>query len=368
MINSKEIRDKAQKQYIKLLKSLLTGEDIFPLTIPGNRGANLPYLQRIEGMKELRKNSKAVLGYGYTLETREKQSRMEGVQTVISRIIFSNREDLLKFLGREQEYTHFLATVEKLKPYSIDDFIINRPKTILDNMEIMDDVIKVLDYFINNPVSSYFIRELPIDVDTKFIENNRTIISNLLEFLLPQNRININEKIFEKRYGLKYDDNFYIHIRSLDKKLQIGGFSELAIPINEIMNLQIKPKQIYIVENRTNYLIFPERENALVIWGRGRAVTLLKDIPQLKSAELFYWGDVDPTGFEILNSLREYYPHTISIHMSGDILNICSKFITRITGFKKCELNNLNKDEEELYSSLFFPDYQLRLEQENIRL
>ena len=140
------------------------------------------------------------------------------------------------------------------------------------------------------------------------------------------------------------------------------------MPLAEINNITLNLQRIYIVENRVNYLIYPKEDNSIVIWGRGRAVTLLKGINFFTGIDIFYWGDIDPTGFEILDSLRVYYPQVKSMLMDRTTLNEYSRFVTTIKGFNPISLPNLTQEELEVYSSLFKDGYQLRLEQENVRI
>ena len=47
------------------------------------------------------------------------------------------------------------------------------------------------------------------------------------------------------------------------------------------------------------------------------AAALLHSVSWLADCELFYWGDVDAQGFEILARLREAFPRTKSIMMDA---------------------------------------------------
>gem|GEM_PF-7048640 len=44
-------------------------------------------------------------------------------------------------------------------------------------------LILIVDYFLKNPSSNLFLRELPIKIHSKFIERNKKIIDSLLSFL-----------------------------------------------------------------------------------------------------------------------------------------------------------------------------------------
>lgn len=71
-------------------------------------------------------------------------------------------------------------------------------------------------------------RQLPLSVDTKFIERNSKILSQWLDLVSPSESIKADERAFVHRYGLNAVDP-PILIRLLDDSLQ----SELAVPWTE---------------------------------------------------------------------------------------------------------------------------------------
>lgn len=56
------------------------------------------------------------------------------------------------------------------------------------------DTIKVCKYFTEHPRPHLYIRELPIEVHTKYIEENKDLLKSLLDELLPASTITLNEK------------------------------------------------------------------------------------------------------------------------------------------------------------------------------
>jgi len=60
--------------------------------------------------------------------------------------------------------------------------------------------------FLNNPRPDVYIRQLPIDLHTKFIEHNETVIKSLLDYLIPEHVRDVLEKQLSKRYYLRYDE------------------------------------------------------------------------------------------------------------------------------------------------------------------
>jgi hypothetical protein len=75
--------------------------------------------------------------------------------------------------------------------------------------EVADDVagmLLVVDYLREHPRPGVFARELPLPLDTKFVERNQRILREWLDIVLPPHAIRADERHFERRYGLRYAD------------------------------------------------------------------------------------------------------------------------------------------------------------------
>jgi hypothetical protein len=369
LITASDIKTKALSRYPAILSSVYSYKKPFPMPFPGNRGSKDPLIKRIDGMKNLIKGSIDKLGYGYRLITETRDTRTEGTQTFIKEIIIDDLLDYLKLIGKEEEFNTYVLQTQLFLKYGepVKNLLISKPLLFLNNLSILSDVIKVLDFFNKTPKPSLYIRELPIEVHTKFIEQNKVILTTLLDLVLPEDFVNSAETNFENRYGLKIDRNFYIHIR-FPQETSFHGLNEVSVPIGEINKLDLNFEQVVIVENRMIYLTYPLKDNTLVIWGMGKGVALFKDIDFLHRAKILYWGDIDPQGFEILNNLRSYFPETKSFLMDLQIFNSYKEFVHEINTAKQIDLPYLTKQEESLYKDLFItPTTALRLEQERIR-
>lgn len=101
MIRQEDIRRKAENLYRCYLAAWLAGdESFFPRIIPARRTPDPDNLAAaIESRRRLRDGSKEVLGFGYTVEWREVNSRKLGRNKFPARILFETREDFLRFIG-----------------------------------------------------------------------------------------------------------------------------------------------------------------------------------------------------------------------------------------------------------------------------
>lgn len=75
-------------------------------------------------------------------------------------------------------------------------------------------------------------------------------------------------------------------------------------------------KNILIAENKMNFLTLPLITSTIAIWsGGGFNIGYLKNATWLLNKNIFYWGDIDEHGFQILHQLRNYYPQAKSVMM-----------------------------------------------------
>jgi len=215
-----------------------------------------------------------------------------------------------------------------------------------------------------------YIRQLDIQgVDSKFIEQHKGILNELLSQILPDTHYyaavtGLSQHGFERRYGLSYEQGL-IRFRLLDRQLAIQGLMDLSLPVNDFKQLQIAVKTVFIVENKINLLAFPNYENALVIFGSGYAVNRLADVDCLQQASLYYWGDLDVDGMAILSQLRQLCPKLQSIMMDMPTLAHCAQLtgVDIRSGAAK-NLSYLSGSEQQVYR--YLQEHHLRLEQERI--
>ena len=116
-----------------------------------------------------------------------------------------------------------------------------------------------------------------------------------------------------------------------------------------------------------NFLALPSLPSTIAIWsGGGFMISLLKNIDWLRTRNIFYWGDFDEHGFLILNQMRSYYQHTISVMMNKETFELFKGEGT-VAGkpVRSGLLSWLNKEEAEMFD--FLRTHSLRLEQEKIR-
>ena len=173
MIDPDGLHTKAENLYREFLRAWLAGESFFPRTIPANRHLDAnDHAGAIAAIAVLRDGSKEVRGFGYSIEWRERRSRDFGRNAFPERIYFETPDDLLRFIGKRSEFVAFSSAVERLRSEfpELEGWISSHRQLLIDVEPDLDGLIHVLRYFRANPRPSCFARELPVPVDTKFIE------------------------------------------------------------------------------------------------------------------------------------------------------------------------------------------------------
>ena len=371
MINPAQIQQKAERCYSFFLSSSITQEKFFPIEFSVG---SLPkdYLVLREAVTQLISHSKQNLGYGYNLELESRLTHKHGQQSLPKRISIETEQDYLKLIKKEKEFSKFKVDVEIIRTEvpELNQWLCQNSLKVIEYGDCWHDLLKVCQYFQRNPKPALYIRELPIQVHTKFIEQNEGILRRLLETILPIEQLpsvaGEKEYVFEKRFSLLYREPI-IRFRILDQILKARyGFpvSDISTPISEFRQLCLEPHRFFITENLMNFLTLPALENSLALFGGGYAIQALKSVTWLSRSPIFYWGDLDVDGFKILSQLRSYFPQTISIMMDVKTFETFQEFAVSVSRKSFETLLHLTVEEQTLYDYLLL--HQKRLEQEHI--
>jgi len=385
MISIGEIKEKANRWWNdkSFLRSAVGGESFFPKEIPQiglvtSKQKAEAFLAISEEQQLLHQGSKEVRGQGYSLEWEDKNHQSIGRNRFIKRIYFETEKDYLTFIGRTKDFLNFkndfsliLTRLPMLK-----DWAFSNPLDIVQHHEKWSQIIDVCEYFLrSHEFNKFYIRELPVKVHTKFIETNKSFFSGLFDFLLPTEKVLsefIGVRNFEKRYGLKYDQPL-IRIKILDhliSKKYFSGLSDISIPEDDFINLKLPLKNVIIMENKTNYsnvlnfLSLPLLSDTIAIFGSGFRVWLLKDATWLSALKIYYWGDIDTQGLQILSQLRGYHPGVQAVLMDFNSLDSFKEYWGTGTETLVVVPAHLNDEEKKLF--MFLKENNIRLEQEKI--
>jgi hypothetical protein len=370
MISSNEIHKKATNQYFRFIETRFNKTSFFPLDIPANKQAIGNFANLQNEINDLLKNSKQNKNFGYNIELNQVNTKKYGIQSLPSRIWFETQIDFLKFIDKQNEFEKLQKNIEIIESriLQLTNWSINSYKKVIKYQDVWNEILLVCKYFLENPKPNLYIRELPITLETKFVENHKPIISELLEILIPE-YINSNESLFEKRFNLKYAEPL-VRFLILDEEIAsqfFNGLKDISIPTKDFTSLQLPVKRCIIIENKTTiypFLTLPPLKNTIAIYGGGYNVATQKNINWLNETDILYWGDIDAQGFEILSQVRTYYPHTKSILMDIETLSTFNNYAVEGTLSNIKATLNLTQTEYKVYNQI--KAMNIRLEQEKI--
>ena len=369
LLFSKDITKKLKTTYNKAehLKAYLNSEE-FSLNIKFKRLSEKEIEQNFtqvrDWINELKQSSFEIEFQTIAYHSLGKQS--------IPKVLVLGQDELLKQLSKSRAFNEHIKLIQKsLVAFpSLESLLKEKPQLLMEHDEVWEQLLRVCDYFMAHPMPNLYIRELDIwGVDTKFIEKHKKILDTLLCAILDSEATRLAQNGFEKRYGLKYDLPT-IRFRILDEALYIGGLSDISLPLNEFMSLDIGCDRVFITENKINGLSFPNVKSSMVIFGLGYGVESLKNVKWLKGKELFYWGDIDTHGFAILSQVRGYFSEVQSMFMGEEVIEKFKSLAVQESLSKRFlgELTHLTKEEHMVFENLKNNLYgeALRIEQERI--
>lgn len=374
MITPGDIRHKAARLYLPFLQAWLRDEEFFPLDFPVGR---LPsdYLELRKGTRELQAQSRDQHGYGYTLVYTAQQTRRNGTQTLPKRATIDTERDFLRFIEKEEEFGAFrqdVALVREQVP-QLEAWMRHSPQHVIEQHGVWPELLAVCRYFLEQADNAgirdarLYLRELPVSVHTKFIEQRRGLVQALLEHLLPHEAIAQEAATFEQRFGLREKEPT-VRVRLLDEQLFRRyrlPISDLSVPISQFAALDLlRGQRCIITENEMTFLTLPLLKDTFALFGGGFMVRSLERLPWLADCPIAYWGDLDAQGFQILSSLRARFPHVTSLMMDAETLETFSAFCVESTPCVVRTLPHLTSQEHALFIRL--AEANQRLEQEHI--
>jgi hypothetical protein len=374
MISPEEIKHQATSWWPLVLQCHIRGEQFFPRVIDRigkvKSGEVHQQFGKVQNeVEHLFHQSKNERGSGYWVETASKNFRRSGSHELPERIIVQSLEDYLYITGKKKEWSVFVRNLElvlgnlpKLKEWTFK----NVSPLYKDEID-WNNILQVCQYFLSEPRPQLYIRQLPIEVHTKFIEENATLLQSLLDFLIPEHIRQSGQKKFAEHYFLKYDEPL-IRIRVLDEALSFqNNIKDISLPLSSFLSLNLNCRRILISENKMNFLTLPDVHSSVAIWsGGGFNISYLKGIQWLASKEIYYWGDIDEHGFLMLHQIRTYYPQTKSLMMDKQTFALFENYAVTTPASFTGELSMLNPDELSTFDFIRSAAKRNRLEQERI--
>lgn len=356
MLTPEQIHRRALNRYPDFLRSLCTGGEFFPLAVFG-AGLSRPkdFVADRAGIQLLQEHSKVITGFGYEITWEERNFRRLGAQRVPATVAFPAQDDYVRFLKKQVEVRQFQSDFDLIQKHCPELVLWaqSKPLKVVAHASVWRGLLDVCVYLRDNPHPGCYLRELPVVVDTKFIENNKGILAELLPIAAPQT-VGEDSSSFEARFGFRSKQPL-VRIRFLDGQLAIRlafPVADFATPLDTLCGLPFGNNTILVVENEMTFLTLSPLPGTIAIFGAGDAAALLTSVNWLDSCRLFYWGDLDAHGFETLSHLRRRFSHVTSVLMDENTFTIHAAFAVEAAVTRSIEKLELTPEEQTLYELL----------------
>jgi hypothetical protein len=369
-----DIRNEIQRLWERglILAARLGAPPVFPRDLRLRKPDARALADRFDDVRKwiraLEQGSKTGQGFGYDIEWAEINHRQLGRNRVPVRIVMATEADAIRLLGKTHEAKRFSILMDAMLTRFpvLSAWFAKHPLIALENAADWDRIMAILGWFKDHPRAGLYLRQLDIrGVDSKFIEARKGLLSELLDRVLPADTIDplYPPRHFEQRYGLATKP-ILVRFRILDPALRIGGLSDLTVPASEFAGLDIAARTVFITENETNGLAFPETPGAIVVFGLGYGHERLAGAAWLHGKAIYYWGDLDTHGFAILDRLRATFPHADSFLMDRATFIAHRDLWGREDDVFAGPMDRLTETERSLFAEIKAD--RLRLEQERI--
>ena len=311
---------------------------------------------------------------GFRVETRILQSRRVGRNEVPARVWVDGYDQLFGLLGVTAEVRRLDALLARTAAEvpALHRWAAAHPRTVLDHEAAWPRLLATVAWIADRETPVLYLRQVDVPgVDTKFIETYRLVLAELLEAVLPPERVDrrFGRTDFAARFGFRRRPD-YTRLRFLAPQCVFpAGVGEVTVRTDELAGLDPRLGRVLIVENETSYLALPELPDTLAIFGSGFALGSVAGLTWLQDKHVTYWGDIDTYGFAILNRLRARYADVTSLLMDTDTLLAHPQQWVIEERPTDQPLPHLTGPEAALYADLVEDRYghHVRLEQERVR-
>jgi hypothetical protein len=307
------------------------------------------------------------------VEYRQVGGRLVGANQLPAKAWIDSRDDAWALLGLTDDAAAFRDLLQRTSVAApgLTTWMTAHPLKVLELRPEWTSVLNTVLWIDQQATPEMYVRQIDVPgVDTKFIERHRPMLCDLLDLQLAPHRINasVARSNLAGRYGFREAPR-YVRMRTLDPTQPLaGGFTEVFARTDELAATPPPGRRVFVMENATTYLAFPDAVGAVAILGSGYGTPLLNTLTWLDERDVVYWGDIDTHGYAILNRMRQRFPHVRSILMDrATLLAHESQWVTEPQPLVD-RLPHLTSDEADLYRDLVEHSFgrNVRLEQERV--
>lgn len=364
------VRELLRQRYIRQQGAWLTGDGVWPLTIALGSPIERDAAAEPAAVRAWADTWAKWEGPG-TVTFEERRWAKLGPQRIPVVLTLDRPADVATIVGEGARWGRAVTRYAELAsrwPALAGPTLARQFEVLADyDHAAMSRLAALLEWLEENPASGLYLRQLPVEgIDTKWVEQRRGLVADLLRALRPE----LREADFLALCGLERTPH-RVRLRLLDGGLAetTGGLRDIEAPIAEVAALALAPRAVVIVENLETGLALPDLPGTVAFMKLGHGVTVLRDIPWIAGVPAIYWGDVDTHGFAILEKARNALPHLVSVLMDAQtLLANRMRWGSERSPYPEAELPRLTASERDVYRGLRENRWaeRVRLEQERI--
>lgn len=368
LLQPSDVRAWAAKRYAAQCKHWLAGEvDSFPVSVALCELTERDFVTQLDAVRQCYRAWQGWNGPG-RLEYAVWRWSSAGAQNLPARLHWDHPQELAGMAGRLAEWrqmTERLQDLQTLTGQRAQQFAALHEILKRLSEEDWNKLLVCLDYFLRHPACGLYVRQLPIEgVDTKWVGAHEGELTKTLRLIL--NRAGD----FHELTGVLPPAHLnHVMVRVLCPELrpQVAGIKTLDVPVAELAQWTLRPRQLLFVENLESGLALGDLPGTIAFVGKGNAVTSLADIDWIAQTPAWYWADLDTHGLAIFARLRARMPQLQPVLMDSRTLLDC-KALWVTEPRPHATVPNLPPEQSELFS-LLTQDRNgtaIRLEQERL--
>ena len=315
--------------------------------------------------------------YPELVEWQERQYRQLSEQRVPVKLRIFSLQQLTELLGTEQQLENWL---DKISSFLKQSFVHDRHQhrlfqTLIHHLEQIERysqqewqwLIQLIEQLKPNMGAGLYLRALPLSaVNTKFLEQNLLLTEAICNVLY-------DDEIVLAGGLLAWLDCLdspkgWLTIKPVCPNVQekLGGLPVFQLSTEVLDQFELPAERIIVVENIQSGLACPNLENSIVVCGGGKNISWM-NAKWLQHKQVFYWGDIDSEGLNILSMVRQKIPHVIALMMDeATVLQFQNHMVDEPDSIFS-EPQYLTADELKLFHDLRAQTFKnRRLEQERI--
>ena len=315
--------------------------------------------------------------YPELVEWQERQYRQLSEQRVPVKLRIFSLQQLTELLETEQQLENWL---DKISSFLQQSFVHDRHQhrlfqTLIHHLEQIERysqqewqwLIQLIEQLKPNMGAGLYLRALPLSaVNTKFLEQNLLLTEAICNVLY-------DDEIVLAGGLLAWLDCLdspkgWLTIKPVCPNVQekLGGLPVFQLSTEVLDQFELPAERIIVVENIQSGLACPNLENSIVVCGGGKNISWM-NAKWLQHKQVFYWGDIDSEGLNILSMVRQKIPHVIALMMDeATVLQFQNHMVDEPDSIFS-EPQYLTADELKLFHDLRAQTFKnRRLEQERI--